>query len=268
MPTYSANGVKLHYEEAGKGTPLILVHGFAQDLSSWIDVIPTYARHFHVCAVDLRGCGRSDVPEPGYGPKDLVQDMIALMDHLGARKVHFSGFSLGGAIGQELAIAHPDRLKSLSLHSTWEGGPCAHMQRWIDVRTRAIASGDPVLNWGTRVVSFFSPEFANAHPERVEEFIQRSSANPYPLTPKGAQGHGRAVMLHDTRGRLGAIKTPTLITVGSMDRATLPSQSRYLHENIKGSELVFIDGGGHFTPYQCPDEFISISLGFLMKHEA
>jgi pimeloyl-ACP methyl ester carboxylesterase len=55
--------------------------------------------------------------------------------------------------------------------------------------------------------------------------------------------------------------------MGSMDRSTLPSQARYLHEQIAGSELIFIDGAGHFTPFQCPEEFVSISLGFLLKHQ-
>src|SRR5262245_20494694 len=259
MPYYTSDGLKLHYEDHGQGTPLILVHGFAQDSTAWVDPLPHYARYFRVLVPDLRGCGRSAVPEPGYSPRDLAGDVLALMNQLGLAKTHFGGFSLGGAIGQELGIAHSGRFHSLSLHSTWEGGPCPHMQRWMDVRTRAIATNDPVLNYGTRVVSFFSPEFVNAHEDRIEAFIKRSISNPHPLTLKGAQGHAKAVLLHDTRGRLSNIAVPTLITVGSMDRATLPSQSRYLHENIKDSELVFIDGGGHFTPYQCPGEFVSVS---------
>jgi pimeloyl-ACP methyl ester carboxylesterase len=267
MPYYTSNGLKLHYEEHGHGTPLILAHGFAQDSTAWVDPLPVYARHFRVLALDLRGCGRSAIPEPGYSPKDLAGDVLALMDQLGLAKAHFSGFSLGGAVGQELGIAQSGRFHSLSLHSTWEGGPCPHMRRWIDVRTRAIATNDPVLNYGTRVVSFFSPEFVNAHEDRVDAFIARSLSNPHPLTPMGAQGHARAVLLHDARGRLHNITAPTLLTMGSMDRSTLPSQARYLHEQIAGSELIFIDGAGHFTPFQCPEEFVSISLGFLLKHQ-
>jgi 3-oxoadipate enol-lactonase len=266
MPDYRSDGLKLHYEEYGHGEPLILLHGFAQDSSAWIDVLPTYSRFFRVFALDMRGCGRSEVPEPGYTPKHLAADVISLMDHLDLKRAHFGGFSLGGAAGLELGIAHSDRLLSLSLHSTWEGGPCPSMRRWIEVRRRIIASNDPVVNVGTRIVSFFSPEFANAHEDRIEEFIRRFDSNPYPITAKGAHGHAEACLLHDVRRGLDRITAPTLITVGTLDRATLPSQSRYLHEQIKGSELVFIEGCAHFTPFQAPDEFVSISLGFLVKN--
>jgi pimeloyl-ACP methyl ester carboxylesterase len=266
MPYYQSAGIRLHYEDHGAGEPLILLHGFGQDGSAWIDPLPAYARFFRVLVMDMRGCGRSDVTEPGYSPKDLAGDVVALMDHIGADKAHFAGFSLGGAVGLELGIAHSDRLMSLSLHSTWEGGPCPHMKRWIEVRRRIIEIGDPLVNAGTRVVSFFSPEFANEHEDRVEAFINRSASNPFPITPKGIQGHAAACLNHDSRGRIDQITTPTLVTVGSLDRSTLPSQARALHEQILGSEFVLIDGCGHFTPYQSPGEFVSISLGFLIKH--
>jgi 3-oxoadipate enol-lactonase len=268
MPAYRSGGLKLHYEEHGQGEPLILLHGFAQDSSAWIDVLPTYQRFFRVLVMDMRGGGLSEVPEPGYSPKDLAGDVIALLDHLDLEKVHFGGFSLGGAAGLELGIAHSDRLLSLSLHSTWEGGPCPSMRRWIEVRSRIISMNDPVVNVGTRIVSFFSPEFANAHEDRIDEFIRRFNSNPHPTTARGAAGHAAACLVHDVRGRLERIAAPTLITVGTADRATLPSQARYMHEHIKGSELVFIDGCAHFTPFQAPDEFMSISLGFLVKHRA
>jgi 3-oxoadipate enol-lactonase len=218
--------------------------------------------------MDMRGCGLSEAPEPGYSPKDLAADVISLMDHLGIEKAHFCGFSLGGAAGLELAIAHSDRLRSLSLHSTWEGGPCPSIRRWLEVRTRIIALNDPVVNVGTRIVSFFSPEFANAHENRIDEFISRFNSNPHPITSKGAAGHAAACLVHDVRGRLDQIATPTLITVGTFDRTTLPSQARYLHAHIAKSELIYLDGCAHFTLFQAPQEFISASLGFLVKNQA
>jgi pimeloyl-ACP methyl ester carboxylesterase len=265
MPYYrSKEGLKLHYHEHGRGQPLILLHGFGQDSSGWVDVLPEYARFFRVFAVDMRGAGLSDVPEPGYTMKDIAADIVSLMDHLGEEKVHFAGWSMGGAVGQELGIEHSRRLKSISMHSTWPGGRVPNQTRWIEMRARIIGTGDQVLNVSSRVVNFFSPEFVNAHEERVESFIQRELKNPHPITPKGAMGHAGAV--HDARDRLHLISAPTLITVGSLDRTTIPDQSRYLHQRIKGSELVLIEGGGHFTLYQSTKEFVSITLGFLIKH--
>jgi pimeloyl-ACP methyl ester carboxylesterase len=266
MPYYQSYGLKLHFHEHGKGEPLILLHGFAQDSSAWADPLPIYSQFFRVLVMDMRGAGLSEVPDPGYTPADLADDAIALMNHLDLPKAHFGGFSLGGAAGLELGIRYSDRLISLSLHSTWPGGPCPSLRRWVDVRSRIIAAGDQTVNIGTRIVSFFSPEFADAHEDRIEEFVRRAASNPHPTTPKGAAGHAQACWHHDVRGRLNEITVPTLITCGTLDRATLPSHSRYLHEHIPRSELIFIDEGGHFTPFQSPGEFVSISLGFLIKH--
>ncbi len=265
MPFFTSDGLKLYYEDQGSGEPLVLVHGFGQDSSAWVDVAHIYARYFRVINVDLRGGGQSEVPDDKYSAQDLAGDILNLADRLDLERIHLCGFSLGGAIGMEFGISNPERLRSLSLHSTWEGGPCAHMKRWIDVRSLVIAANDPVINVGTRIISFFSPEFVNANEDRIELFIQRSRDNPYPITKMGIEGHAEACLSHDVRGRLNAIETPTLITCGSMDRSTLPSQSRYLHEHIKKSELIFIDGDGHFTPFSSTAEFLSISLGFLIK---
>jgi pimeloyl-ACP methyl ester carboxylesterase len=267
MPYYRSNGLQLHYEEYGEGEPLILQHGFGQDGSAWVDAIPTYARFFRVLAVDMRGCGRSEADEPGYSVADLAGDAVALMDHLAIGKAHYAGFSLGGALALELAIAHSDRLRSLSLHSTWQGGPCPHMSRWVTMRHRIIATNDPAVIDGTRLLNFFSPEFVDAHEDRVDEFFRRAADNPYPISVRAVDGHVGASLRHDVRGRLERIAVPTLITVGSLDRTTLPSQARYLHDHIRGSELVIFDGSGHCTKFQCVDEFITVSLGFLIKHQ-
>ncbi len=267
MPFYENDGLKLYYEEHGRGEPLVLVHGYGQDHTAWLDPLDDYARYFRTIIIDARGGGQSGVPEPGYKILDMVHDVTALMDHLKLDEIHFSGWSMGGAIGQEMAIHYPEKLLTLSLNLSWEGGPCPHMDRWVNIRSIVIAQNDPVVNVGTRIVSFFSPEWCNKNEDRVAQFIERANSNPYPMGEKAIQGHGQAVKSHDTRDRLHLIKgIPTLITCGSLDRSTLPSQSRYLHEHIEGSELHFIEEGGHFTPYSHPKEFVTITLGFLLKH--
>jgi pimeloyl-ACP methyl ester carboxylesterase/ketosteroid isomerase-like protein len=268
MAFYDSDGLKLYYEEQGRGEPLVLVHGFGQNRSAWEDVVDAYARYFRVIVVELRGAGESDVPEPGYSVRDhMVADMVSLMDSLKVERVHFSGFSLGGAIGMELAIAHPDRLISLTLNSTWQGGPCPHLVRWTEIRKRQIIQNDPIVNVGTRMFNFFSPEFIDEHEDRLEAFIERERKFP-PTTPEGIEGHAQACQSFDARDRLGEISTPTLITVGTGDRTTTPGQARYLRDHIPGSELIFIDGPGHATMFQCPREFTTVSLGFLLKHQS
>jgi pimeloyl-ACP methyl ester carboxylesterase len=266
MPFYTSDGLKLYYEEHGSGDPLVLVPGFGMDTTAWIDQLDAYKPHFRVILMDLRGGGRSEVPEVGYGPKDLAGDVAALAKHLGLEKIHFGGFSLGGAVGLELALAHPTLLRTLSLHSSWEGDTPKHMRRWIEIRRRIIAANDPVVNIGTRIVSFFSNDFVNEHEDRVEAYIKRAQSNPHPMTEKGINGHAEACLRHDAGDRIGRIRIPTLITVGGQDRSTPPGLSRTMHRKIAGSELVLIDGAGHCTMYESAGEFNTISLGFLVKH--
>lgn len=266
MAFYESDELKLYYEERGAGEPLVLVHGFGQNRTTWLDVIDAYARYFRVITVELRGAGESDVSAPGYTvQREMVGDMLALMESLALERIHFAGFSLGGAIGMELAATHPDRLISLSLHSTWQGGPCPHLERWTELRMRQIIQNDPIVNVGTRMFNFFGPEFIDEHEDRLEVFIDREKNFPHLPTPEGIEGHARACQSFDARDRLADITTPTLITVGTNDRTTTPGQARYLRDHIPNAELIFIEGPGHCTMFQCPEEFTSISLGFLLK---
>jgi len=266
MPRYSNDGLQLHYEEAGSGAPLILLHGFGQNGGAWDEVLETYARHFRVIVPDMRGCGRSDTAPPGFTVRAVAADMVALLDHLKIDRVHFAGWSLGGAVALELVLGWPERLTTLALHSTFAGGRTTYQTTWIAMRKQIILSGDEELDVLTRMIGFFSPEFFNEHPERIEEFRQRDRANPYRGTPEGLAGQNQAAAGHDARDRLDRIALPTLITVGSADRTTPPAAAHLLHRGIRGSELVIFDNAGHFPAFQARDEFLSVTLGFLVKH--
>jgi pimeloyl-ACP methyl ester carboxylesterase len=267
VPHFNSNGLRIFYEEHGSGESLVLVAGFGMDIRSWEEQLGHYSRYFRVILLELRGAGQSEVPKPGYGVSTMAVDVLNLVNTLGLDRIHFAGFSLGGAIGLEFGIAHSDRLRSLSLHSTWEASePYSHMQRWIEVRRRIMLGNDPITNTGTRIASFFSPQFINRCPERIEAWVQQQQQNPYPMTPDGVEGHATAIQGHDVRGRLENITAPTLVTVGSQDRTTLPEAARYLHEHIPHSEIVVIDGAAHCTIYEKPEEFASVSMGFLLKH--
>jgi pimeloyl-ACP methyl ester carboxylesterase len=267
MPTYIASGLRLHYEESGSGSPLVLLHGFGCHGGIWSDAVDVYRKHFCVLVPDMRGCGRSEAAQPGFAPRDLAADIVALLDHLQIARAHFAGWSLGGAVGLEFALNHPQRLISLSLHSSFAGGRTEYQKNWITMRKQIILSGNRDLDLATRIIGFFSPEFVNARPDRIEEFKRRELANPYPGTEIGLTGQNMAAQQHDARDRLHALAAPTLITVGSADRTTLPAQSRLMHERIAGSELFIFDNAGHFPLFQVFDEFISVSLGFLVKHD-
>jgi 3-oxoadipate enol-lactonase len=267
VPYYEANHLKLFYEDQGSGPPLVLLHGFGQHGAlCWLDLTPIYERFFRVLTLDMRGCGLSEASAPGYSAADLASDVIALIEHLELGRIHFAGWSLGGAAGIELGIGHSDRLLSLSLHSTWAGGRLPQQKLWMTMRQRAILSGDPELSATMRVLGYFGSDFINAHPERVDEFMKRELVNPFPISEIGVKGQLGVAPSYDARERLHLITAPTLVTTGSADRTILPSQSRFIHERVQGSEYVLFDGAGHFPLFQMTPEFASLTIGFMMKH--
>ena len=266
MATYLSGGLRLNYQEVGAGTPLVLLHGFGQHSGAWMETAAALGRYFRVLVPDMRGCGMSEAAPVGFSIRDLAADVVALLDHLSLPRAHFAGWSLGGAVGIELGIGYSDRLHSLALHSSFAGGRADYQKNWIAMRKQIILSGDRELDMATRIIGFFSPEFVNEHPERILEFKRRELSNPFPGTEIGLAGQNSAAQQHEARDRLHLITCPTLITVGSADRTTLPAASKLMHEKIKGSELFIFDNAGHFPAFQVFDEFLSVSLGFAMKH--
>jgi pimeloyl-ACP methyl ester carboxylesterase len=116
MPFLQANGTRLHYERAGAGNPLVLVHGSWVDCRVWESVLPSLVRTFDVVFYDRRGHSRSSCP-PGQGSvRDDVDDLAALIDLLGLTPAHVAGASWGGSITLRLAAAHPELLRSVAVH--------------------------------------------------------------------------------------------------------------------------------------------------------
>src|SRR4051794_13476953 len=122
MPHYSSSGLQLFYEDVGTGPPLVLLHGFGTYGRIWADAVSVYQRFFGVLVVGMRGCGRGRAAPRGFTTRDLAGDVVGRLARLGIGAAHFAGWSLGGAVGLELAIGNASRLLSLSLHSSFAGG--------------------------------------------------------------------------------------------------------------------------------------------------
>src|SRR3954470_14956880 len=122
MAVLSANGVALRYEVTGAGPPLCLIIGYRLHGAAWPDVfVESLAQRFSVLTFDNRGTGLSDKPADDYGIPTMAADVIGLLDGLGWARAHVLGFSIGGAIAQELAIRHPERVNRLVLFATFPG---------------------------------------------------------------------------------------------------------------------------------------------------
>jgi pimeloyl-ACP methyl ester carboxylesterase len=148
----TADGVRLHYYTKGSGPPLVLVHGFALSAQvNWIGpgTVDSLASQFTVVAPDLRGHGRSDKPhDPGVYGARLVDDLVAVLDHLKIPRAHVAGYSLGSRIGLRLLASHPDRVMSLVLGGAGWGAPGQppppFVVKWIENLDRAAREGTSV----------------------------------------------------------------------------------------------------------------------------
>src|SRR5262245_267054 len=118
MPFLTANGIRTRYDIEGEGTPLLLIAGTGMDRTCFRDQVPEFSRHFRCITYDMRGIGESEVTTPDYTVKDMARDAFSLLDGLEVERAHVAGYSLGGCIGQEMALEAPGRVGTLSLYSS------------------------------------------------------------------------------------------------------------------------------------------------------
>jgi len=120
MPVIETNGINIYYETKGSGSPLMLINGWGGNLDSWSSrMVGLLAEKHHVIMMDNRGTGRSDKPDIPYTMDMMAADTRGVLEALGIEKAHIMGFSMGGAITQELVLNFPERVQSIALISTW-----------------------------------------------------------------------------------------------------------------------------------------------------
>jgi len=268
MPHVTTNGVRTFYRTAGEGPPLLLIAGNGMDHTAFDEQLRAFTPHFRCIVYDLRGIGASDVPETGYTPAEMAQDALALLSALDAGPAHVAGYSLGGAIAQEMALAQPARVRSLSLYSSYER-PLPYMRLRYDILIKVVEETTPELWAMYSAFSAFGPEFINAHDKALREEIAKRAARwndgngPSRI---GLAGHYRAILAHDTATRLGSIRCPTWIAVGGNDAVTPPVHSEHMHQLIPGSTLQIFPGKPHRILNFEAEPFTRSALEFLLQH--
>jgi pimeloyl-ACP methyl ester carboxylesterase len=264
MPqTACRTGVTLNYEISGEGDPLVLIMGTSGSIPLWGEMVPKLAQEYRVIAFDNRGLGGSERGEGQITVASMAEDVSALMEALEIPQAHVMGWSLGSAIAQELALAHPEQVASAVMYATW--GRCDGFQRSVLTALRlpyAVRDMDAAL---TIAGIAFSPQLLD-HPD-FEKMLE-------PMLPAFPQNEEQmqvtveqwdADLVHDTLDRLGGITAPTLVVVGEQDLLTPPWQSRAVAEAIPGARFEFVTGPGssHGLHIERPDDLVRIVTGFL-----
>ena len=261
-----ATGVRLNVSQTGTGEPLLLIMGTSGSLGFWEPLIAPFADRHRVIAYDNRGLGQSDRGEEHITMASLAADAVALLDALEIERAHVLGWSLGSAVAQELALAHPDRVGGLILYATWGRGD-GYMKAMLTALRHPWETGD-MEGALTALGLAFSPELLDSaeFESIVEELL--------PLFPQTeTQIHTtceqwEADEHHDTLDRLEGIRAPTLVIAGEQDLLTPPRQCRAVAERIPGAryELFTGPGSSHVLMMERAEEFIPLVLGFLGEH--
>ena len=264
MPKVRVGDISMYYVEAGAGEAVVLVMGLGADHLAWGFQFPAFAERYRVIAFDNRGAGQTDAPDHPYTTRMMAEDTVGLMDTLGIGRAHVLGASMGGMIGQEIALNHPDRVRSLQLHCTL-GRPDGYLRAQLDVGRvqRRKLTREEAMRAG--YLWLFAPVTYNQRPEFVEMILQNALANPYPMSLTGFERQCDAVQTHDALDRVAAIRCPTLVSVADQDILVPPRFSRDLADRIPGSEFRLIEGAAHGYFWERSDLFNSMCLDFLSK---
>jgi pimeloyl-ACP methyl ester carboxylesterase len=204
-----------------------------------------------VIAYDFRGNGRSDAPDEPMSMEMFVEDTVALLDGLEIASAHVYGQSFGGMVAQELALAHPRRVRSLVLAAT-------HCGRERAVRSAGRAPKD--RPW----LQLYSEAFARDHPDHVREDQEVGRRNPQ--APHARRRQRQAVDGFHVCDRLGEIRAPTLVLHGAEDRLVDPENARILASLITGSELLLLEGAGHVYHSEQSQTADRVVLDFVRRH--
>jgi pimeloyl-ACP methyl ester carboxylesterase len=263
MPKIEVHGMKLHYEEYGKGDPIVLVHGLGGSIFDWVMQIPFFSKTYRVIAVELRDHGESDKWTGSYDIKMFSNDIAEFVDKLELGKAIFFGVSMGGMILMQFALDHPNKVKALVLADTQSGLSDEIMKAGLEMASMSQKMSGEELAIATMKFNF-TPEFIDVHPDIVKKQIEISDARDPSSTFRAAEG----LVKFDVRKRLKEIKVPTIIANGEDDPLISLSQAKYLKEQIKGAELIVLKKGRHMAIIEKADEFNRAVLNFLRKVKA
>jgi pimeloyl-ACP methyl ester carboxylesterase len=268
MPKVYANGITINYERHGEGEPLLLIPYLAADNACYAFQVAEYAKQFTCISLDLRGTGETDKPLGNCSMELFADDVAAFMQAIGVERAHVTGLSLGAATGLWLAAKHPQRVKSLSLHSCWTTSD--PFLKTVVEGFRTIAKG---LGSVTEMIIqgifpwCFTPELYAARPDYIDQLAAFVRGRPQqPLDAFMSQSG--AVISHDASEQLVRIQAPTQITFGRHDLVTSTRFADPLKDGIKNSELLIFETCSHAPIYESVAEFNKKTLAFLNRQRS
>jgi len=242
MPYTDSGGAKIYWETRGQGEPLLLIPGLGAVMEQWHRIEPVLSSRFQTILFDNRGMGRSDVAPGPYSIDGMAGDAAAVVEASGASAVHVLGMSMGGMIAQELALAHPEKVRSLVLGCTTCGGREGVL---ASREVRAALDPNPALSreeafWATSSCIYAADTPRTTLAEDLEARLRGKR------TLDGYVNQLKAVRSwKGTHDRLGTLRVPTLVIHGELDQLIPADNGRILAAAIPGAKLAMLPGAAH-----------------------
>ena len=275
MPKLKANGLNLHYQQAGSGPDVILIHGVTGDLSIWFlcDAMGVLARSFRVTAYDLRGHGYSDVPRDGYTSADQAGDVLALMDALEIDRATLVGHSFGAVIALHAAILHPDRIDSVVL-SDPSFPALRHLEdlsrwgHWQNFREEASQAGVTLSDEHWYDLGRFFDQVLHLDGERLLKFRQAvglPGLNRLLRLAHTTCGNDAKAVAGLTEALIQSVTQPVLAIFG--EHSPFLATALYLGEHLPNCVNQLVEGAKHRAPEENGPRFVELVNEFLTTQE-
>jgi 3-oxoadipate enol-lactonase len=257
------------YKVEGQGQPLVLIMGLGGTKEAWVFQARAFRQYYRVIKFDNRGVDRSEKKQRPFTIEVMVNDTLALLDHLAIDRAHILGYSLGGMVAQDIAIRYPGRVMKLILASTLAPDGETEDVRAGAQRALGVESGDRRqsvegvdlrhLMQSLIELSFNRWEYRLALGLLAKLYMPR-------VTPEGLAGQMHAAAGANTLDRLGSIQAKTLVLAGTGDRLIDPAASEVLASRIPHAKLVMIEGGSHAMAIEMSGRFNELVLDFLREN--
>jgi pimeloyl-ACP methyl ester carboxylesterase len=248
-----ANGTTIWIESRGQGPDVLLIAGLSDPAEAWQAQLDGLSDRYRVITFDNRGSGRTPLPDGPMSVAMMADDAAELLRVLRVDRAHVVGFSGGSAIAQELALRHPEAVRSLVLMSTW-----ARADAYFTTMTRfwnwmVTEAPDERAMLEAFFLWIYTPR---AHSDgTVQRIIDETLAFPYPQSAEAFQLQLEPFMRHDTLDRLSGITAPTLVLAGERDIATPPRLGRVVADVIPGARFEVMAEEAHQPFQESPDVF-------------
>jgi pimeloyl-ACP methyl ester carboxylesterase len=263
MPTADVNGQTLYYELHGEGEPLLCVMGLSADTLAWMLQVPAFSATHRTVIFDNRDCGQSSLADGPYEIAAMAHDTLALADALELESFHLLGVSMGGAISQEVALAAPERIRTLTLAVTWPAGT-AWARKLSEVWAERVQKISHEGHVDELMLLNFSEQFFEDE-QGVAWVRGMMLQHPHPQPPEAFIRQLEACGRHDASERLTSLNVPTHVIGCEHDMLVPVWKSHELAALIPDARLTVLEGAPHGTNIERAEEFNKTVLDFIAE---